>query len=71
MPVSISHSLNVAISQQLTTALRTVVSAPSRIRRLTPAQQARALRQLAQVEGAAHTALWHLVRSPGQRRPGS
>ncbi len=63
-------TLQTAISQQLRTALRTVASAPTRINRLTPHQQAHALRLLAQVEGAAHAAVLAIVGAPGQRRPG-
>jgi hypothetical protein len=55
MPVS--QQVSIAPSQQLSHALTAVLVAQRRFSRLTPAQQSRVLRQLAQLSGAIHSAL--------------
>lgn len=62
--------LPIAISQQLSHAIASVSRIPARIRHLTPQQQARVLRQLAQLSGACQAAVFTVTRAPGQRRPG-
>lgn len=57
-----SSQLPIALRQSLSQAIQSVISAPTRIAKLTPGEQAFSLKQLALLEALTHSAIRQLVR---------